>query len=63
MVQWLGTCGRNGIIINPEKFVFGHDIVEFVDFEVTMDIVRPSDKYLRAIMDFPKPKNITDVRS
>ena len=27
------------------------------------DAVRPSDRYIEAIRDFPTPKNITDVRS
>ena len=27
--QWLDVCGRNGITLNPEKFVFCEDEVEF----------------------------------
>ena len=62
-VHWFDTCGRNGIILNPEKFQFGQDRVEFAGFEITMDSVRPCEKYMRAIREFPTPKNITDVRS
>lgn len=61
--KWLDTCGRNGIIQNPPKFHFGEDVVEFAGFEVTPDSVRPAPSMLRAITDFPTPKNITDVRS
>ncbi|VDI13988.1 Hypothetical predicted protein, partial [Mytilus galloprovincialis] len=62
-VQWLDICGRHGITLNPEKFIFGQDIVEFAGFEVTSNTVRPCMKYLKAILDFPTPRNITDVRS
>ena len=62
-VQWLDTCGRNGVTLNPDKFVFAEDEVEFAGFEITSESVRPSQKYLRAILDFPTPNNITDVRS
>ncbi|XP_057312316.1 uncharacterized protein K02A2.6-like [Hydractinia symbiolongicarpus] len=61
--RWLDTCGRNGIIQNPSKFKFAHDTVEFAGFEITPTNVRPSSTTLRAITDFPVPKNITDVRS
>jgi len=62
-VEWLDTCGNNGITLNPEKFVFGTDVVEFAGFEITMDTVRPCQRYITAIRDFPKPTSITDVRS
>ncbi|VDI45753.1 Hypothetical predicted protein [Mytilus galloprovincialis] len=62
-VQWLDICGRHGITLNPDKFIFGQDIVEFAGLEVTSNTVRPCMKYLKAILDFPTPRNITDVRS
>ena len=61
--NWLDICGRNGITLNPEKFVFGQETVEFAGFEITPDSVRPCKKFLQAIMDFPTPRNITDIRS
>lgn len=61
--NWLETCGKNGIILNPEKFIFAQDTVEFAGFEITPDSVRPCSRYLEAILDFPSPKNITDMRS
>jgi hypothetical protein len=62
-VHWLDVCGRNGIILNPEKFVFGSDTVEFAGFEISSNDVRPSQRYMMAILQFPCPKNLTDVRS
>jgi len=61
--QWLDICGRNGITLNPDKFVFGQETVEFAGFQITKDSVQPCQRYLQAIMDFPMPRNITDMRS
>lgn len=62
-VKWLDICGNNGIILNPSKFQFGKDTVEFAGFEITPTTVRPCARYLEAIQHFPTPQNITDVRS
>ena len=56
-------CGRNGIILNPEKFVFSAPTVDFAGFTITTTDVRPCSRYLEAIRDFPQPRNITDIRS
>ena len=47
-VDWLDMCGRHGITLNPDKFVFGQDTVEFAGFENTPTNVRPCRKYLDA---------------
>ena len=62
-VDWLDTCGRHGVILNPSKFVFAQDTVEFASFEITPTSVRPCHKSIEAILNFPAPKNITDMRS
>lgn len=61
--NWLDICGKHGITLNPEKFQFAEDDVEFAGFEITKDSVKPCRKYLKAISDFPTPQNLTDVRS
>ena len=61
--QWIDLCGRNGIILNIDKFQFAKDTVEFAVFEITNDSIRPCNAFLRAIRDFPCPRNITDVRT
>ena len=61
--NWLDTCGKNGVTLNPTKFRFGQDEVEFAGFEITNQTVKPCKKYIRAISDFPTPQNLTDVRS
>ncbi len=60
---WLDTCGKHGITLNPQKFRFAQDEVEFAGFEITSDSVRPCKKYIKAIADFPTPQNLTDIRS
>ena len=54
MTLFLETCGHNGITLNSDKFTFASDSVEFAGFDITADSVRPSQKYLRAIRDFPR---------
>ena len=61
--RWLDICGRHGIVQNPEKFVFGSDAVAFAGFVVTANDIQPSDKHIRAARDFPRPQNITGIRS
>ena len=57
-VQWLDICGQNGIILNPPpKFTFAADTVEFAGFELSLTDVRPCQKFLQAILDFPMPVN------
>ena len=62
-VDWLDLCGRNGIILNPSKFDFCKTTVTFAGFEISPTTVRPCPQQLEAIKNFPKPQNITDVRS
>ena len=61
--RWLDICGRNGITLNPEKFIFAQENVEFAGFEISPTTVRPCPKLFDAIKNFPTPSNITDMRS
>lgn len=63
VVEWLDVCGRHRITLNPEKFQFGLDTVEFAGFEIGLRDVRPAGHFTEAIRDFPTPRSITDVRS
>ena len=51
-----------GIVFN-KKFQYGSDQVNFLGFVVNEDSVRPSDKFLGAIKNFPRPRDITGIRS
>ena len=59
-INWLDICGRNDITFNLTKFVFISDTVESAGFQIT-DSITPC--YMQAILDFPRPKNITDICS
>ena len=62
-LKYIVTCNRNGVVFNPKKFVFGKSEVDFAGFTLTENSVRPSDKLVSAIRDFPTPSNLTAVRS
>ena len=63
MCQYLDLCARNGIVLNPQKFQFCQDVVNFAGLQVTSTNVRPSEKLLDAIKNFPTPKDITGARA
>ena len=62
-IEWLDICARNGITLNPDKFRFAQDEVEFAGFEITRTEVKPCKKDLRVIADFPTQSSITDIRA
>ena len=63
IIDYLILVGRHGIIMNPKKFQFCQREVEFAGFLITQDDVKPLPKYLDAIRNFPRPSNISDIRS
>ena len=63
VLKYMDLVGRNGIVLNPEKFQFCSRIIEFAGFVITDTEVKPPEKYLRAIESFPRPTNISGMRS
>ena len=61
--DYIKLCADNGVVFNQEKFVFAEESVEFAGFNVHMEGVRPPQKIISAIENFPAPRNITDIRS
>ena len=59
----LSHCSKAGMVFSPAKFVFAAKEVEYAGFWVGWDSIQPTPKYIQNIMDFPTPKNISDVRS
>ena len=55
--DYLTLVGRNGIVLNPTKFVFAKDRVDFAGFTITPDSVKPCVAYLEGIQNFPAPKD------
>ena len=62
-MDFLDTCGHNGITLNSNKFAFARSTAEFAGFDITPTKVRPCPRFLEAIQTFPTPRNITDIRS
>ena len=61
--HFLSYTGSHGIIQNPSKFVWGRKELEYVGFWLKADGVRPTEETLAAITNFPRPKDITGIRS
>lgn len=45
--------GSAGIIMNPDKFVFCRNKVEYLGLELTEDGLQPSKETIRSITEFP----------
>ena len=61
--HFLQRTGENGVIQTPTKFSFGKKEIEFVGFNLTSDGFTPTKDTIQAIQEFPRPKNLTGVRS
>ncbi|MCW4345270.1 MAG: RNase H-like domain-containing protein, partial [Candidatus Thiodiazotropha endolucinida] len=61
--KWFDLCARNGITLNPKKFQFAQDTVDFAGLTITPTNIRPSTKFLDAIRNFPTPTDITGARA
>ena len=60
--RWLNLCTRNGITLNPKKFQFAEDTIEFTGITVTSTNIKPSTKFLNSIKHFPTPTDILGAR-
>ena len=56
----IGAMG--GCTFNPRKFQFGLEEVNFLGFLITADGVKTTQQFRDSILNFPMPKNITDVK-
>ena len=64
VIDYLIKVGENGVILNPgRKFQFAKEEVDYTAFRISLSDVKPLPKYLQAIEEFPRPKNITDIRA
>ena len=63
VIDFLQLVGQNGIVLNDSKFQFAKREVQFAGFKVTEREIRPLEKFLRAIRDFPTPTKLSDIQS
>ena len=61
--SFLTLTANHGIIHNPKKLQLAKRELEFVGFWLKEDGIRPADSIIKAINDFPRPENISGVRS
>ena len=62
-IELLELMGKNGVILNPDKFQFCQKVVDFAGFRLSETGIAPLPKYLDSISSFPTPTSITDIRS
>lgn len=53
---------EHGVVINPEKCEFGKTEICFLGYVVNENGIKPSPEKVDAIINFPKPKNIEELR-
>lgn len=53
---------KYGILINSTKCEFGVPTITFLGHEVSANGIRPLQTKVQAILDYPKPKNIKELR-
>ena len=61
--DFLTHCSRAGVIFGEAKFQFCQRVIEFVGFMVGDTGIRPTGKMLETITSFPRPRDLTSVRS
>ena len=55
VAEYLELVGNNGTVLNPEKFNFGQDTVDWAGIRVTKDGVAPLPEHVEAIRNLPVP--------
>jgi hypothetical protein len=53
---------ENGLQINPAKCVFAAATVEFLGHRVDQHVVRPLQRHVQAISDFPPPQDVKQLQ-
>lgn len=53
---------NNGLTINLEKCHFFQNSVSFLGYDISEDGIRPGKKKLKAVENYPEPKNVHQVR-
>ena len=62
VITILQCCDQYGIILNADKFRFAQDNVDFCGYTITAEGYTADTRKVKAIADFPRPQNLTDLR-
>ena len=63
IIHILQKSEAQGITLNARKFQFGRSSVDFCGYHITRDGYTVDRRKTSAISEFPRPQNITDLRS
>ncbi len=63
VLQVLERCREKSISLNPKKFKFGLQEIQYVGYIVGKDGIRTDNSKIEAIEKFPQPKNLTELRA
>ena len=63
VASYLDTCAKNNIVLNPTKFQFCQDTIDFAGFRISPTNLMPSEKMLESIRNFPTPTDISGARA
>lgn len=61
--QFMDTLRREKLYVNLEKCSFGQTELKFLGFIVSCDGLKMDQEKVKAVLEWPVPKNVTEVRS
>ena len=59
----LDHLNEAGLRLKPQKYVFVKQQVEYLGHTITPEGVRPNEKKIQAVKDFPRPKSSREMKS
>lgn len=63
VINIVHRCDQHGVTLNREKFKFGENMIDFCGYTISPLGYTSDARKTQAIADFPRPQNITDLRS
>ncbi|CAG9138002.1 unnamed protein product [Plutella xylostella] len=58
----LGLLEKANLTLNLSKCDFLKDRIDYLGYEISVSGVRPGDKKIQCVLDFPRPQNVHSVR-
>lgn len=62
LTEVLQRMADEGITLNPKKCAIGSTETKYLGYIISSEGIKPDPENIRAITEYPKPKNVTDVR-
>ena len=63
LLETLTLLTKHGLRLNPIKCIFGMSNLTYLGYNIGRDGFRPSIEHIQAILKYPRPKSIEEVRS